>query len=96
MAGMAAVYSAFLQNAAMSILFLLALYSWTDLRGQNLTIGILKLVGTLAPAILFGLVYKPENILVIICGSLCLLFDTMYVIKIIKNKYWKKNKIAIQ
>jgi hypothetical protein len=27
MAGMAAVYSAFLQNAAMSILFLLALYS---------------------------------------------------------------------
>lgn len=71
------VYSSFLQNLIMSILFINMLITRNDLKGQNLIIGINKWIGTLAPTILYGVIYEYKLILVL--GLFCSLFDLLYI-----------------
>jgi hypothetical protein len=71
------VYSAFVQNLIMSILFITMLVSRTDKKGQSLTIAINKWIGTLALTILFGVF--GESKLVLVLGVFCSVFDILYI-----------------
>lgn len=88
------IYSAFIQNLIMSILFINMLVSRDNLKGQNLIIGVSKWIGTLAPTILYGVIY--EYRLILILGLFCSLFDILYIyflnnIKNISSSYSKSN-----
>ncbi|WEG72385.1 hypothetical protein [Vagococcus intermedius] len=74
----AARYSAFLQNFAMSLLFINFYFMRKGNRGQSLTIAIAKWIGTLAPTILMGVV-QSFNPFIIICGVFCSVFDIFYI-----------------
>src|SRR5512142_3323572 len=76
-AHVAARYSAFLQNALMSGLFIAMFVSRQGSRGQSMTIGVAKWVGTLAPTILFGPVRHSAFILGL--GALCSVLDLAYI-----------------
>ena len=71
------VYSAFIQNLIMSILFINMLVNRNDIKGQSLTIAINKWIGTLAPTILFGIIRGSKLILVL--GIFCSVFDIIYI-----------------
>jgi hypothetical protein len=73
----AAQYSAFLQNLLMSGLFIAMFIARRGTRGQSLTLGIAKWLGTLAPTILFGAIQDSPFILGI--GVLCSVFDLAYI-----------------
>lgn len=88
------IYSAFLQNLIMSILFINMLVSRSNLKGQNLIIAINKWIGTLAPTILYGVIYQYK--LILILGLFCSLFDILYIyflnnIKNLSSNYSKSN-----
>lgn len=70
-------YSAFIQNFAMSVMFIYKLYSKTGTRGQSMLAGILKWIGTLAPTIYFGFI--EQNNLIIVFGLLCFVYDVIYI-----------------
>ncbi len=76
------VYSGFLQNLIMSVLFICMLVNRNDLRGQDLIIAISKWIGTLAPTLLFGVVYG--NKFALVFGLFCSLFDFIYI-SLLKN-----------
>lgn len=71
------MYSAFLQNLIMSILFITMLVNRTNTKGQSLTIAINKWIGTLAPTILFGVIGGSK--LVLVLGIFCSFFDILYI-----------------
>lgn len=79
----ASQYSAFAQNAAMSIMFLIMLFNRNSVEGQSLTIAICKCLGTLAPTILGGFI-ESINIYIILTGSISFVFDIIYIIFLIK------------
>ena len=80
----AAKYSAFLQNLAMSLLFIQMLIKRGNTEGQSLALAIAKWIGTLAPTILMGVInYSP---LVLVCGIFCTIFDVIYIILLSKYK----------
>jgi len=70
-------YSAFLQNALMSGLFVQMAIARRGLRGQTLAIAVAKWLGTLAPTILFGVIEGSSFILGL--GILCSVFDLVYI-----------------
>jgi hypothetical protein len=70
-------YSAFLQNALMSGLFVQMVVARRGLRGQTLTIAVAKWLGTLAPTILFGVIEGSRFVLGL--GILCCAFDLVYI-----------------
>lgn len=74
----AAQYSAFAQNAAMSVMFLVMLYRRNSSEGQSMAVAIAKWLGTLAPTILMG-VYQGFNIYIVIMGILCTVWDLLYI-----------------
>lgn len=75
-----AVYSAFLQNLMMSVLYIDMLHKRQSTKGQNLTIAISKWIGTLAPTILFGAM--GNNQLVLVLGIFCSIFDLIYIVEL--------------
>lgn len=83
---LASQYSAFAQNAAMSILFLAMLFQRKDSEGQTLTMAVAKWIGTLVPTILGGFL-ESFNIYIIIMGAICFIFDGLYTILL-----WKQLK----
>jgi hypothetical protein len=74
----ASQYSAFAQNAIMSILFLNMYFQREDRRGQSLTIAVCKCLGTLAPTILGGFI-ESINIYIILFGAISFVFDILYI-----------------
>ncbi|EOI6974999.1 hypothetical protein ACMVKW_001323 [Listeria monocytogenes] len=86
----AAQYSAFMQNVAMSILFLTMLFQSHNTRGQTLLMAYSKWIGTLAPALLMGLLQE-INVYILICGFLCSIFDILYIIFLKKRKSTESN-----
>ena len=70
-------YSAFIQNLIMSVLFTNMLVTRMTTKGQNLAIAISKWLGTLAPTILFGIIYR--NQLLLVLGIFCSIFDIIYI-----------------
>lgn len=81
----AAQYSAFAQNAAMSILFVVMLFRRNSTRGQSMTIAIAKWIGTLAPTILQGVVWG-LNPYILLTGLVCCVFDMIYIVQLSKFK----------
>lgn len=81
----AAQYSAFVQNAAMSILFLIMLYRRGSTKGQTMTIAVAKWLGTLAPTILMG-VLSGFNIYIVLTGLVCSVFDIIYIVSLSRFK----------
>ena len=80
----AATYSAFAQNAAMSIMFVVMLYRRGSSRGQSMLIAVAKWIGTLAPTLLLGVV-RQFNIYVILTGAICSVFDILYIVMLRKT-----------
>jgi hypothetical protein len=70
-------YSAFLQNALMSGLFVQMVIARRGLRGQTLTIAIAKWLGTLAPTVLFEVIEGSRFIFGL--GIICCVFDLVYI-----------------
>ena len=73
----ASIYSAFAQNAAMSVLFLAMLFQREDTKAQTLTIAVCKWIGTLTPVIYGNL--KGINIYILLTGIVCSVFDLTYI-----------------
>ncbi len=73
----AARYTAFLQNALMSGLFIAMFVARRGPRGQSVVIGCAKWIGTLAPTIAFGALAGSAFILGL--GILCSVFDLVYI-----------------
>lgn len=82
----ASKYSAFVQNAAMSILFLTMLFTRGNTRGQTVLMAAAKWIGTLAPTILGGFV-EEFNIYIVLTGAVCFVFDGIYTVMLAK---WKR------
>jgi hypothetical protein len=76
-------YSAFLQNLLMSVLFIVMLVQRGGSEGQNMIIAINKWVGTLTATVIFGVLggkgFNGPSFLIIVSGSLCCLFDLIYI-----------------
>jgi hypothetical protein len=70
-------YSAFLQNLAMSVLFINMFVARRGAQGQSLLIAVAKLIGTLAPTIAFGVIGRSQFLLGV--GALCAVFDLIYI-----------------
>ena len=69
-------YSAYLQNIAMSISYLYMLNRRKSTKGQSLTIGICKCIGTLTPTI-YGTM--EGNYFIFTTGIICFVFDLLYI-----------------
>lgn len=82
-------YSAFLQNLAMSILFIGMYVHRKGSEGQSLNIAINKFIGTLTPTILVGVVGLPAfgspSLFILILGILIASFDILYVLMLNQN-----------
>lgn len=80
---MGAVYSAFLQNLLMSVLFITMLAQRGSSEGQSMLIAISKCIGTLAPTIFMGILgisgLMAPNRLVLAAGILIFIFDLVYI-----------------
>jgi hypothetical protein len=90
-------YSAFLQNLLMSVLFIVMLVQRGDSEGQNLIIGVNKWLGTLAATVMFGVVggegFNGASFLILVAGSLCSLFDLIYIVMLARAiKHQKSGK----
>ena len=83
-------YSAFLQNLLMSVLFIDMLVRRGSREGQSLTIAVNKWLGTLAPAILFGIIgdggFPKGSLLIVVVGILCSVFDLIYIRLLLQAK----------
>lgn len=89
----AAQYSAFLQNLAMSLLFIELYAKRGNAAGQSILLAAAKWIGTLAPTILFGVLeYNP---LVLVCGIFCTIFDVVYIVLLVncKRKNSEENRV---
>jgi hypothetical protein len=76
------MYIAFLQNMMMSWLFILMLLRRNNLAGQSVWIGIFKMLGTLAPTLIYGW----DHPLVMFLGINCFIADSIYVAMLLKRK----------
>ncbi|MDR3598181.1 hypothetical protein [Clostridium sp.] len=72
------VYSAYVQNLIMSILFIFMLINRKSTKGQNLIIAVSKGIGTLAPTISTGIIIGNQFVLVL--GIFCAIFDIAYIV----------------
>jgi len=77
-------YSAFLQNALMSGLFIAMFAARGGMRGQSLTIAVAKWLGTLAPTIQYGVIDGTPLILGL--GIICCVFDVIYIWLLMRAK----------
>lgn len=80
---MGAIYSAFLQNLLMSVLFITMLEQRGSREGQSMLIAVCKCIGTVAPTIFMGVLgvkgMMSANSLVLVTGILILIFDIAYI-----------------
>jgi len=85
------IYSAFIQNLIMSILFINMIVNRTTTAGQSLTIAINKCIGTLALTILFGVIGGSKLILAL--GIFCSVFDILYIYFLNSVKRSSRNRL---
>lgn len=71
------IYSTFIQNLIMSILFINMLVQRSDLKGQHLIIAISKWIACITSTLLFVLLSGSK--LVLALGTLCSIFDIIYI-----------------
>lgn len=88
----ASQYSAFAQNAAMSIIFLAMLFQRDTTEGQTVLMAVAKCIGTLVPTILGGFL-ESFNIYIVLTGLICLVFDILYIIFLKQMKQEEKQNL---
>ena len=78
-------YAAYLQNIAMSLLYLSMLKERKSDKGQSMTIAVCKCIGTLTPTI-FGTI--EGNWFITVTGIICFVYDVIYIValKNVKQK----------
>ena len=76
-------YSAYLQNLAMSLLYLSMLKERKSDKGQSMTIAVCKCIGTLTPTI-FGTI--EGNWFITVTGIICFVYDVIYIFALRKVK----------
>lgn len=69
-------YAAYLQNVAMSLLYLSMLKERKSDKGQSMTIAVCKCIGTLTPTI-YGTL--EGNWFILVTGIICFVFDVFYI-----------------
>lgn len=79
------LYSAFLQNLLMSVLFIDMFFRRKGMEGQSLVIAVNKFIGTLAPTILG---FREESLFVIVIGGFCAVFDLIYIGLLVRAHGW--------
>jgi hypothetical protein len=83
-------YSAFLQNLAMSILFIVMYIQRRGDEGQSINIAINKFIGTLTVTILVGVVglkgFGSPNLFILVVGILVAIFDLLYIAILLRKK----------
>ena len=83
-------YSAFLQNLAMSILFITMYIQRCGSDGQSIDIAINKFIGTLMPTILVGVIgidaFGGPNLFILVLGILIAIFDLLYIFMLLSDK----------
>ena len=72
-------YVAFIQNLMMSVLFIRMLLRRGTKAGQSTGIAVFKLIGTLAPTIIYG----QQSRFVLFLGTACFVFDLIYLIMLL-------------
>lgn len=86
----APVYSAFLQNLLMSVLFIVMLVQRNSSEGQTMLIAVAKFLGSLAPTILIGMIGFSDTVepspFILKTGLLMALFDLIYIWMLAKVK----------
>lgn len=88
--------TAFLQNLVMSLLFIAMLARRKRRKAQSMIIAFAKLTGSLASTILYGVLGVetldgPSDLLLVI-GSLCCLFDLIYIALLSQAKPYEKRE----
>ena len=76
-------YSAYLQDIAMSLLYLSMLKERKSDKGQSMTIAVCKCIGTLTPTI-FGTI--EGNWFITVTGIICFVYDLLYIAALKKVK----------
>jgi hypothetical protein len=76
-------YSAFGQNLLMSVLFVAMIMERGDLAGQSMAIALLKLVGTLIPAVSIYCWYGRSRVVAAL-GAAIFVFDLWYVVLVVQ------------
>jgi len=91
---MGAVYSAFLQNLLMSVLFITMLEQRGSREGPSMLIAVCKCIGTVAPTIFMGALgvkgMMSANSLVLVTGILIFIFDIAYIWLLAKTPRYNK------
>jgi len=89
------IYSAFVQNLVMSILFIIMFSKRNSLRGQSIYIAVFKMLGTGLTSLHFYM-YEPITQSSLILPALYVsifIFDIVYIYLIVK--FYKRNKIPL-
>lgn len=81
----AAQYSAFAQNALMSVLFVAMYARRRGPAGQSMVIAVAKWLGTLAPTVQHGLL-SGVNEYVLLMGALCFVWDVAYIVLLARSR----------
>ena len=76
-------YAAYLQNVAMSLLYLSMLKERKSDKGQSMIIAVCKCIGTLTPTI-FGTI--EGNWFITVTGIICFVYDVIYIVALKKVK----------
>ncbi|MUH59357.1 hypothetical protein [Bifidobacterium canis] len=90
----ASQYSAFAQNAAMSIMFVIMFYTRDDLKGQSPVIAVCKCIGTLAPTILGGFL-EGFNVYIVLMGAVSFAFDISYIVLVTHAFRRERSKVQL-
>lgn len=84
-------YAAYLQNIAMSLLYLSMLKERKSDKGQSMTIAVCKCIGTLTPTI-YGTI--EGNWFITVTGIICFVYDVIYIVALNQVKNCKKQKMT--
>ena len=80
-------YAAYLQNVAMSLLYLSMLKQRRSDKGQSMTIAVCKCIGTLTPTI-YGTL--EGNWFILVTGITCFVFDVIYIFALSAYRFHAK------
>lgn len=85
------LFSSFLQNLLMSVIFIVLLFRRQSTKGQSMLIAVSKCIGTLTPTIALGLLEKQSFILDI--GILIFITDVIYIFLLSYTSGQEKNSL---
>lgn len=85
-------YAAFAQNLMMSCLFIPLLLKRGNSKGQSIYIAVIKMIGSLIPAIAFFIYFRSE--LITILSASTLVFDLIYIVMLF-NQLRKETELGL-